>query len=70
MPDIIDRLESHNQFCMPSDTRQVLKDAAEKMRKLKRALEALVDIAPESVEYGDWPELQEAVNNAREALEA
>lgn len=35
---------------------------------LAKALEAICDEAPNSVEYSDWPELQKAVSDGREAL--
>lgn len=36
--------------------------------RAKKALERLVAIAPKSVEYGDWPELQRAVEQARTVI--
>lgn len=36
--------------------------------RLAKAVEALIEQAVDSVEYSDWPELQEAVEEGREAL--
>lgn len=36
--------------------------------EMKKALQKLVDIAPASVEYSDWPELQKAVDKANDIL--
>lgn len=70
MDDILQRLESANEYCESSEARQLRKDAAEKIRKLTDALESLLDIAPGSVEYGGWPELQDAVEAGRTAIKA
>lgn len=43
--DIINRLESHNEYCMSADTRQLLKDSASRIRELEHQvaeLEALI----------------------------
>lgn len=66
--DIIDRLERANEYCESAESRQLRKDAADTIRKLSSALETLLDVAPGSVEYSDWPELQEAVEAGREAM--
>jgi len=43
--DIVDRLESHNEYSESGDSRQLRKDAAEEIRALRRQtaeLEALI----------------------------
>ena len=45
MPDILDRLESHNVYCEDCDSKQLRKDAAEEIRQLRhktQQLEALI----------------------------
>lgn len=45
MPDILERLESHNVYCEDCDTKQLRKDAAEEIRAQRRQiaeLEALI----------------------------
>lgn len=45
MPDILERLESHNCYCEDSDSRQLRKDAAAEIRELRhkaQQLEALI----------------------------
>ena len=41
---------------------------ADALAEIRKALETLVDEAPGSVEYSDWPELQAAVEKGGEAL--
>lgn len=45
MPDILDRLESANEYCESAESKQLRKDAAEAIRALRRQateLEALI----------------------------
>lgn len=41
MDDILQRLEAHNEFCESAEARQIRKDAAEEIRKLRAALAKL-----------------------------
>tara|TARA_A100001391_G_scaffold176590_1_gene139873 strand:+ start:10714 stop:10854 length:141 start_codon:yes stop_codon:yes gene_type:complete len=41
MEDIVNRLESANEFCESMEARQLRKDAAEEIRRLRREVEAL-----------------------------
>ena len=38
MPDILNRLESFNEYCESSEARQLRKDAAEAIRRLMQEL--------------------------------
>lgn len=38
MPDIIDRLETFNEYCESAEARQLRKDAAEVIRRLQQEL--------------------------------
>jgi BMFP domain-containing protein YqiC len=41
MEDIVNRLESFNEWCQSAESKQVMKDAAEAIRNLRREVEAL-----------------------------
>ena len=43
--DILERLESYNEYCQPAESKQVMKDAAAEIRELRhkaQQLEALI----------------------------
>lgn len=55
MDDILQRLESANEYCESSEARQLRKDAAEEIRKLRSALET-----QSAVEYDRYLGLDDA----------
>lgn len=38
MSDIVDRLEAFNEYCQSSDSKQIMKDAAQEIRRLQQEL--------------------------------
>lgn len=42
MQDIIQRLESHNEFCETCESRQLRKDAADEIRRLRLLIAEMI----------------------------